>query len=196
MKVECANFVRLKTDIDVRPLLAELQKADPKVWREDTYLRDYPQGPFGDTESIIFRFPPRTVHETEKAVAEHLANFDQHENVWQPVAKDFPEFRKVVFKMAHDLGATRIGRVMLNKLNPGGRIYAHADTPVHAEYWCRFHIVVGALEGSTFRCGDVTESFTTGDVFFFRNELEHEVHNTSAAPRLHLVMDFKIEDLK
>src|SRR5262245_5451810 len=33
----------------------------PDLWKADTYLRDYPQGPFEDVETIFLRFPPSSV---------------------------------------------------------------------------------------------------------------------------------------
>lgn len=182
--------------LDVRPLLNRLKESDPKIWREDTYLRDYPQGPFGDTESIILRFPPRTVKETQKELEDYNSKVDQHENIWLPVAEQLPEFKDVVYRLAYEAKATRIGRVMVNKLNNKGRIYAHADTPAHANYWCRFHIVIGALPGVDFRCGNEWIQMKTGEVWFFRNEYEHEVINNSGVPRIHMVVDLRIEEIK
>lgn len=195
------NFVKLKVPndtglVDVRPLLNRLQASDPKVWREDTYLRDFPQGPFGDTESIILRFPPRTVTETMAELEDYNSKVDQHENVWMPCAKDFPEFTDLVYELAYKAKATRIGRVMINKLNAGGRVYAHADTPAHALYWSRFHVVVGAFPGVDFRCGDEHVQMQTGEVWFFRNEFEHEVINNSPHPRIHMIVDLKIAEIK
>lgn len=166
------------------------------MWKEDTYLRDYPQGPFGDTESVILRFPPRSVHETEEALKDHLNKIDQHENVWQPIAARLPLLKEHVFNLARSVEATRIGRVMVNKMNPGGIIYAHADTPDHANYWARFHIVLHALPGNDFRCGDETINMLTNEVWYFKNELEHEVHNQSTDPRIHMVVDLKVAEIK
>lgn len=187
------NFVRLTTGCEVLPLalaLARMEKSHG-IWREDTYLRDYPQGPFGDTESVILRFPPRTVHETEEALRAHLAHFDQHENVDQPVFKTLPEARPLVFGLMTLTQGERLGRVMINKLRPGGRIFPHADTPVHAEYWDRFHIVLQSAPGSDFRCGDENVNMRTGEVWWFNNCLEHEVTNNSADDRIHMIVDIR-----
>jgi len=60
---------------DTVPLMAEIAR-QPQLWKADTYLRDYPQGPFGDTETIFVRFPPASVTELERGEK------DQHECVW------------------------------------------------------------------------------------------------------------------
>jgi hypothetical protein len=95
--------MRLATGLNVTPLNLAIQRR-PHLWKEDTYLRDYPQGPFGDTESIILRFPDRSVHATEEALAQHLANFDQHENKDQEVYKVLPEARPIVMGLMGVVG--------------------------------------------------------------------------------------------
>jgi quercetin dioxygenase-like cupin family protein len=189
------NFTQLK-HFDPAPMLNKLSKLPNTYWKEDTYLRDYPQGPFGDTETIILRFPPISVKETEKELADHFSKVDEHENIWHDASKDFPEAKELIYKLAYETGATRIGRCLINKLNPNGKIYRHADTPSHANYWCRFHIVLAGLPGVKFRCGDEEVEMQTGEIWFFRNELEHEVHNESEYPRVHLIVDLKIEEMK
>lgn len=187
------NFLRIGSGVAVGSVLLALQRLQKShgIWQADTFLRDYPQGPFGDTESVILRFPPRTVHETEEALRQHQAHFDQHENVDQPVFKDLPEARALVFNLMAAVQGERLGRVMINKLRPGGRIFPHADTPVHAEYWDRFHIVLQSAPGSNFRCGDETVHMDNGEVWWFNNRLEHEVTNNSTDDRIHMIVDVR-----
>ena len=80
---------------------------------------------------------------------------------------------------------------MINKISPGGRIYPHADTPAHADYWDRYHVVIAGEPGATFRCGDETVQMRTGQVWWFQNALEHEVFNGSGHARLHLIIDIR-----
>lgn len=187
------NFLKIDANLNVMPLLLAIYRAQKvsDIWKADTYLRDYPQGPFGDTESIILRFPPRTVHETEEALRNHLANVDQHENVDQPVFKMLPEARPLIFALMSFVQGERLGRVMINKIKPGGQIFPHADTPAHAEYWDRFHIVLASSPGVYFRCGDEDVYMPTGSCWWFNNKLEHEVKNNSAEPRIHMVIDVR-----
>lgn len=186
------NFKFLHAGIDTTPHIYEL--GDNK-WLSDTYLRDYPQGPFGDTESVIMRFPPRSVVETEEALKEYQMNIDQHENVWQPIANELPQLKNLAMWLMNAVGGTRLGRVLINKVKPDGHIYAHADTPVHALYWSRFHIVLYAKPGNDFHCGDEMVNMETGEIWYFRNDLIHEVINNSNDVRIHMVIDIKCEHL-
>lgn len=187
------HFLKLASGVDVTTLLLAIHRLDKMqdVWKEDTFLRDYPQGPFGDTESIILRFPPRSVHETEEALANHLANFDQHECNDLPIFKQLPEARNLIFNLMAAVQGERLGRCIINKLKPGGQIYPHPDTAAHAEYYDRFHIVLQAGPGSIFTCEEEQVNMQTGEIWWFNNRLMHDVVNNSADYRIHLVVDIR-----
>lgn len=182
------NFFLLGRGINVVPLAVEILRQE-HLWREDTYLRDYPQGPFKDVETIFLRFPPASVTELERSQK------DQHECVWMDGALHLPAARPLIFALMGQVQGERLGRVMLNRIRPGGRIYPHADTPVHAQYWDRFHYVVASSPGVQFRCGDELVGMNTGELWWFQNALEHEVVNNSAQDRIHLIIDVRTQHL-
>jgi hypothetical protein len=177
------NFMLLG-NIDPVPLLHQIHLL-PELWKADTYLRDYPQGPFGDTETIFLRFPPASVTELERSTK------DQHECVWMDGYRHLPAARDIIFPLMQRVQGERLGRCMINKLRPGGRIFPHADTPVHAEYWSRYHAVLQSSPGALIRCGDEEIHMKTGSLWHFRNELEHEVRNNGVLDRIHLIIDVR-----
>lgn len=187
------NFYRIAQGVDVMPLMLAIHRLEKMsdAWREGTYLRDYPQGPFGEIESIILRFPAKTVHETEEALKNHVASFDQHENIDQPVFKALPEARPLIFGLMASVQGERLGRVIINKIPPGSRIFPHADTPVHAQYWDRFHVVLSSSPGVVFRAGDEKVYMATSEVWWFDNTKEHEVINNSADDSIHMLVDIR-----
>lgn len=184
------NFMRLSAGLDTTPLLMAIMRR-PELWKEDTFLRDYPQGPFGEVESIMLRFPIKSVKETQAEVDAHLLTHDPHESVDQPAYKLLTEARPLVMNLMHYVGGERLGRVMINKIAPGGVIYPHADTPSHADYYSRFHVVLKSAPGVVFRCGDERAYFEPGSVFWFNNKLEHEVLNNSDDDRIHMIVDVR-----
>ncbi|MEO5626999.1 MAG: aspartyl/asparaginyl beta-hydroxylase domain-containing protein [Dokdonella sp.] len=184
------NFLKITSGLSVMPLLLAIRRR-PELWKEDTYLRDYPQGPFGDTETIMLRFPVKRVADTEAELKDILSTYDQHENIDYPAYALLHEARPLVMDLMAFVKGERLGRVMVNKLRPGGRVFPHADTPVHAEYWTRFHIVLSAKPGCVIRCDDEQLQFQTGDCFWFNNKLEHEVNNNSADDRISMVVDIR-----
>lgn len=184
------NFMHLASGVDVAPLNLAIKRR-PELWKEDTYLRDYPQGPFKQIESIMLRFPVKSVFETEAELQNHKSTYDQHENVDYPAYKALPEARPLVMQLMARVGGERLGRVMINKIAPGGVIFPHADTPEHAQYWDRFHIVLQSQPGVVFRAGDEQVYMATGEAWWFQNLEEHEVINNSADDRIHMIIDVR-----
>ncbi len=184
------NFQRITAGIDTMPLLLAIKRrAD--LWKEDTYLRDYPQGPFKQIESIMLRFPVKSVLETEEELQKHLSTYDQHECVDYPAYKLLTEARPLVMNLMAYVSGERLGRVMINKIAPGGVIYPHADTPAHAEYYSRFHIVLQSQPGVVFRAGHEQTYMGTGEIWWFDNSQEHEVINNSGDDRIHMIVDIR-----
>lgn len=197
------NFMKMAGGIDVMPLMLSIRRR-PDLWKEDTFLRHYPQGPFGETESIMLRFPKiadfskdKSGRKMEKYKQNMLPGYDQHESIDYPPFKLLTEARPIVYALMHTVQGERLGRVMINKISPGGRIFPHADTPVHADYYTRFHVVLQSQPGVVFRCGDITGGdfeqvyMATGEVWWFNNKLEHEVINNSNDDRIHMVIDIR-----
>jgi hypothetical protein len=102
-----------------------------------------------------------------------------------------PAARRLIFDLMAKVDGERLGRCMINKLRCGGRIYPHADTPVHADYWDRYHFVLASTPGVNFRCGEETVTMPTGQVWWFENALEHEVVNNGSDERIHLICDIR-----
>lgn len=177
------NFQALYV-MDPIPLLHQIQR-QPQLWKADTYLRDYPQGPFGDTDTIFLRFPPASVTELERSQK------DQHECVWMDSMISLPAARRMIMDLMAKVDGERLGRCMINRLQVGGRVYPHADTPVHANYWDRYHLVLQSSPGCDFRCGEEHVYMPPGQVWWFQNAVEHEVVNNGAIERLHMIIDIR-----
>lgn len=184
------NFQQIVSGMDILPLLLAIKRR-PELWKEDTYLRDYPQGPFKQIESIMLRFPAKSVHETEQELADHLSQYDQHENIDYPAYARLPEARSLVMGLMARVDGERLGRVMINKIAPGGVIYPHVDTKSHTDYYSRFHIVLQSQSGVLFRAGDEQIYMPTGSIWWFDNSQEHEVINNSADDRIHMIVDIR-----
>lgn len=184
------NFLRLAGSVNVMPLLLGIQRR-PELWAADTFLRDYPQGPFGDTDTIMLRFPVKTVLETEAELKQYGESDGQHESIDYPAFAKLPEARPIVFGLMAEVQGERLGRVMINRIRPGGKIFPHADTPAHANYYSRFHVVLQSTPGANFRCGDESVHMAAGEVWWFRNAIEHEVVNNGSMDRIHMIVDIR-----
>lgn len=196
------HFRIIKDNMDVSALALAVAM-EPSRWEADDFLRKYPQGPFGDTDTIMLRFPEIATGLTDEQIDLYKQNmlpgYDQHESVFRPAWDQLPQAHDFVFDLARFTRATRIGRVMINRIKPGGRIFRHADTPEHVRYYRRFHLVLQGQPGAVIYCGEKEDAsedealqMLTGRLFYFRNELFHEVRNESSVDRLSMVIDLKI----
>jgi hypothetical protein len=102
-----------------------------------------------------------------------------------------PAARGLIFALMQRVEGERLGRVMINKLRAGGKIFPHADSPAHAAYWDRYHFVLQSGPGCNFRCGDETTNLQAGNVYWFNHALEHEVVNNSSLDRIHMIVDIR-----
>lgn len=189
------NNFHLLSKADVNLLMMQI-KMNPGLWKEDTYLRDYPQGPFGEIESIMLRFPEKRVFEQEEELEKYkqgLSSFDQHESIDYPAFGILTEARPIIFGLMSLVKGERLGRVMINKIAAGGRIYPHEDSKEHTDYYTRFHVVLQSGAGCILKAGDEQLEMRTGDVFWFNNKLNHEVINNSESDRLSMVIDIKVK---
>lgn len=98
---------------------------------------------------------------------------------------------KAIQKIFNLVSGTKLGRVVITKLEPGASIQSHRDHGKPVQYYQRFHLAIQNEPGSVFTCG--TESFTPeqGQLFWFNNELEHSVQNNSAKARITLLLDIR-----
>lgn len=188
------NFLKLADGVNVKPLVNALYRK-PDLWKADDFLRKYPQGPFGDTDTVYLRFQDhvqvQSVEEEELYKQNKLAGHDLHECPWRPEVDQLPEARALIMALMTATGATRLGRCMINRLVPAGKIFRHADSPWHASYWDRYHIVLQSEPGNVFMCGDEQIWMRPGEIWWFQNAIEHEVVNNSADDRIHLVVDLR-----
>ena len=187
------NFQKISAGIDIMPLLVAIKRR-PELWSKDTFLRDYNQGvPFGCVQTIFLRWP--VIQDgskmTDKQKRAYMRGQEQHESIDRDDYKALSEARQLVMNLMHYVGGERLGRVMINSIAPGGAITPHADTPAHADYYTRFHIVLQSSPGVIFRCGNEQVYMGVGEVWWFNNKLEHEVINNSADDRIHMIVDVR-----
>lgn len=151
-----------------------------KVWAQETWRQSYPGTAHGDTETVYFKMP------TTPASREVL--FNDLTSEWR---KFTPLPVQDIDWMVRNYYGADIGRVMLVKLLPGGKVAPHIDEGDYAKHFNRLHVVVNSAEGNWFRCRDEIVKMKEGEVWCFNHQLEHEVGNPTESPRIHLIIDYK-----
>ena len=184
------NFQCVATNVDVIPLMMALN-AKRHLWDQNTFRTTYTGTPHGDASDILLRFsaPDKT------ADPDRLTDVQADtEPVFYPAWQALPQVRPIVFDLMRRIEAVSLGRVIITRLQPGGRIAPHADTDgdyVARDDGMRFHVVLQGLPGSLYRCGEEVVSMATGSVWWFQHREVHSVENNSADDRIHLLVDFR-----
>ena len=184
------NFELVARDIDVLPLIVAL-RARPSLWNAHDFRTTYTGTPHRDVDDVLLRFsaPPKTADPGRLGDV-----LEDMEPVAYPAWRELPQVRPIVFDLMRRVEALSLGRVIITRLRPGGRIAPHAD--VDGEYCTRedgmrFHVVLQGLPGSLYHCGDETISMLTGTAWWFQHREVHAVENNSADDRVHLLVDVR-----
>jgi hypothetical protein len=155
------------------------------LWGQFPHRTDLPGSAHGDVLDIWLRYP-----EIEGATAEQV--FNELECVNYQGFFELPAARNAIFEVSRIVGGERIGRCLITKLKPGGKISPHIDEGPAPQYYDRFHLVVESNPESKFMCGDESVVMKPNEIWWFDNKKTHSVTNDGEKDRVHLIMDIKI----
>lgn len=173
---------QLLGQVDVLPLAMALQQR-PQLWNQHRFRTTRPGTVMADCDDILLRYT--APHRLED-------NDNDTEPVAYPAWDELLQARPIVFDLMRRVEAISLGRVLISRLPPGGRIDAHADL---GNGYCerpdvmRLHVALQGLPGSLYHCGDETVSMLTGSVWWFQHREIHSIENNSGDDRIHLMID-------
>jgi len=175
------NFQKIGEGIDVFPVLHALQR-QPELWDQNTLRTTHPGTAHSDVSDIWIFFNDPTNPE---------AVINDREVVPFAAWEKLPQLRPIVFNLMRAVEGVQLGRVIITRLPPGGRITPHVDGGAPATFYDRYQLMLQCLPGALFRAGSETVQWKTGDLFHFDNTVEHEVVNNSADDRIVVIMDIR-----
>jgi Aspartyl/Asparaginyl beta-hydroxylase len=181
----------LAGNVDVLPLAMALQ-TQPDLFNEHTFRTTYDGTPHVDVDDVLLRFsaPDKTAD-----VGEIGPVIEDTAPVFYPAWHRLPQVRPLVFDLMRRLEGVALGRVIISRVRPGGRILPHADSDgeyaVRAD-GLRCHVVLHGLPGSLFHCGEETVQMLSGSAWWFNHRETHSVENNSSDERLHLMIDIQV----
>jgi hypothetical protein len=184
------HFHLIGRGLDMTPLHHALIR-QPELWNQNEYRTKYAGTPHIDVDDIWLRY---SAQERTADLEDHKPVQNDHSAVWYPAANKLPEAKPLIVNLMAYLGAYDLGRVVISRIPPGGRITPHADVQgdyVHLGDIARYHLVVQGLPGSMFYCGGEQVNMQTGETWWFDAHAEHEVKNNSADDRIHLMCDLR-----
>lgn len=175
-------FQPLARGANFTPLLHDII-SKPELWDQFRDRQTFEGSPHREVSDIWLRFQDTSGLETPDQ-----AN-DQHEVVPYPAWHLLPRVQPIVFDLMRLVQGTRLGRCLITRLRPEGRIYPHKDSPAHTSYYRRYQCTQQA-GNSTFRIEDETIHMAAGDIWWIDNSQEHEVYNGPGQDdRIALVVD-------
>ena len=174
------NFTKIARDVDIRPLLAELDAA-PEMWLADT-SRQRRIRCQRHTRNIFLRAAGKPLPPGARN-----AN-DVHESRVARASGKFPRALAYCESVADDVRGT-LGRATLVALLPHGRVYPHVDAGAYYRIRDRFHLVLRSGGGSPLTAGDEGVVMHPGELWAFNNKARHWADNPSDGPRVHLIFD-------
>ena len=174
-------FDLIAQGVDVMPLRHAVAR-QPGLWNVDDLRTTHPGTVHGEVDDIWLRFDPL---ESPESV------IDGHESVDYPAFAALPQARPIVFDLMRRVEGARLGRVLVTRLRPGGRIHRHEDAGGHAAYYDRYQVCLQGLPGCIFRAGAEQVTMASGEVWWFDGAQTHEVVNNSAGDRIHMIVDIR-----
>ena len=183
------NF-QLISSIDIIPLQHAIIR-QPDLWNQHTYRTTYKNTPHSEVDDIWIRYSDQertsNPEDTESVQNDHGA-------VWYPAFSKLPESRPIILSLMNYVSAYELGRVVISRIKPGGKILPHADIDgdyVHLNDIARYHIIIQGLPGSMFYCGGEEVNMRTGEIWWFDAHKTHEIINNSSDDRIHLMVDLR-----
>jgi hypothetical protein len=176
------HFIRIYAHVDVQEMKREIQ-AQPELWEVGT-MRQQRIPVQRETSSVCLRSASR-------AEASSVSIEDIHESGKTRLARRFPVTMHWIETFAR-LRGRELGRALLAKLKPRGRVYSHID---HGDYYRirdRFHLVLFSACGSQMICGPREQLMREGELWWFDNKQLHEAFNPSDEDRIHLIFDLSM----
>jgi hypothetical protein len=202
------HFLRIGENLETFPLFMAIQR-QPELWEKHRFRQTVKAN--SETECILLRYQtapqehlfrynlakePKYIANDEAindyAAFWHEANHLGLECNDTPDFEKLPEARPLVAWVMARLGAERLGRVLLAKLPPGGRVYPHDDAGLYVDYYKRVVIPIQSDAGNWSRIGDEFMMMPVGEAWIYDYKTEHEAMNESNDDRVHLFIDVKL----
>lgn len=179
------NFLQLAHSVKIHSLLHAVQRQE-ELWNQNSLRTLYPNSPHASADDIWLRFNDKSSweQEPEKVMRElECTNY--------PAWNSLPQAQTIVHDLMRTVEGTRLGRVMITRLVPGGIIPSHTDAGEYAAYYDRYHVFLQNYPGSNFKAGNDVICPTAGDVYWFNRLAEHSVTNHSKDDRITMIVDIR-----
>jgi hypothetical protein len=166
-------YMKLGSGMNVGTLLFQMA-LHQELWNQNLERIDFKGSPHRETQDIWLRY-----HDKERAVKGEKGWHDEQYPIWYPGAYALPAVKPMLLNLMASVGGESLHGALIYKIPPGKKIYPHTDPGWHVNYTDKFNIYLQSDPKTVFnypRHGEQMRT-NTGDVYWFRNDVEHEVIN-------------------
>lgn len=180
------HFLKLAQNLDVLPLLVALHR-QPWLWDRHPIRTTFPGSPHAQVSDILLRFNGGPAYGVQATAP---TSDDDHECHPYPAWWALPEAHPLVLTLFAAVRGTRLGRVMITRMDPGTAIAPHSDSQAQTDYFSRFHIVLAHPQWAcVFTIEDEQVEMKPGECWMVDNSQLHGVTNDGDSERLSLIID-------
>lgn len=169
--------------VDVRPALLQL-KQHPELWDQFPERTVQETSPHSGVSDIWVRARDRA--DLGESWDEYVGEL--YDSVWYPGATDLPAVKDLCFDLMAHVRGEKLGIVLITKIPPGGQVKPHTDYGYNAEHFEKYCIQLESHPAQAFCFADGEYSAQPGEIYWFKNTVEHWVTNDSPVDRISLIV--------
>lgn len=178
-------FFKLAENVVVMPLMEQLARHS-ELWDDDRARTSFKGSPHAQVNDILLR----CCNTTTQSLTEAYVDLEAADRVSMDIIRGAKTMALDVMALVR---GSRLGRVVVTRLETGRKIAPHKDEGEYSAYYTRYHVVLQGLPGSMFVCGDESVHMRTGEIWWFDASAEHSVINNSKDDRIHMIVDVRID---
>jgi hypothetical protein len=179
-ETQLRNFQLVARGLHVRELLYQLE-CNPQLWNQNRLRTTHKETAHSAVSDIWIRFNQ----------LDEKSSVDDMGAIWYDASKVLTEAPRHLYSLMQACFGERMGRAIITKLPPGGKITRHIDYGSPVSHYQRFHLCLQNHPGATFHCGEESFEPLPGDLFIFDNSKPHWVDNDSDHDRITFIMDMR-----
>lgn len=191
--VTLTYFRRIRAALDPKPYLGEIA-AHEAEWLRRTGRQNSAQ-PQRQTQAITLRGAPVALIPPRWRRVLGLSVERAQWSVWTPESRRFPHISRFLKQFAKEQNS-QLGRAMIVRLAPNGRVDEHIDEGTYYERRDRYHFVLQSLGGSILNSGGESITMREGELWWFDNSQPHSALNPAGDWRIHVIFDMSPTRLK
>ena len=174
------RFKLISEGSDVGPLANALE-AHPEFWDEIKIRQEAPGTAHSDTECIYVRGPEAF---TVESYFDDVGSYD-----YPAMDLFMVELKYLLGPIIQIMGVKELGRILIVKLKPGGKIVPHIDEGRYSDYFSRYHLPIVTNPDAYYRVENEFIHMKVGEFWQFNHKKEHTAGNEGAEDRIHLIVD-------